>query len=54
VSYDKDAEDMVLAAALFRFGEMDFTAALARVNGLSASERLNLRLPRCWENWIRP
>ncbi len=42
VSYDEDGEDMVLAAALYRFGGADFAAALDRVHCLSATDRLNL------------
>ncbi len=42
VSYDKDAESMVLAAALYRFGETNFAAARARVNCLSGLERAEL------------
>lgn len=42
VSYDKDAEQKILAAALYRFGEMSFADALTHVKSLSAAERAQL------------
>jgi thymidylate synthase ThyX len=42
VDYDREGEDKVLAAALYRFGYMGFTDARARVKALSEAERLQL------------
>jgi len=42
IEYDKDGESKVLAAALFRFGEMSFRGALAHVESLKKNERGNL------------
>jgi len=42
VDYDKDGEQKVLAAALYRFGDMPFTDALAHVNALKKAERVQL------------
>jgi thymidylate synthase ThyX len=42
VGYDKDAEQKILAAALYRFGEMSFADALAHVKSLSTAERTQL------------
>ncbi|MBN1451947.1 MAG: FAD-dependent thymidylate synthase [Anaerolineales bacterium] len=39
VDYDKDGENKVLAAALYRFGKMPFNAALEKVNSASQDER---------------
>jgi thymidylate synthase ThyX len=38
IDYDKDGEAKVLAAALYRFGEMAYADALAYVKGLKSSE----------------
>jgi thymidylate synthase ThyX len=38
IDYDKDGENKVLAAALYRFGEMAYADALSYVRGLSAAE----------------
>jgi thymidylate synthase ThyX len=42
ISYDSDGEDKVLAAALFRFGEMSYAEALSYVKTLQGPERANL------------
>jgi thymidylate synthase ThyX len=42
VDYDKDGENKVLAAALYRFGNMPFNAALEKVNTASPEEREQL------------
>ncbi len=42
VDYDRDGENTVLAAALYRFGEMSFAEALQYVNDLSDAERETL------------
>jgi thymidylate synthase ThyX len=42
VDYDRDGENAVFAAALYRFGEMSFADALQHVGKLSDSERENL------------
>ena len=42
ISYDEDGEDRVLAAALFRFGEMSFAEALNYVKVLEEPERKKL------------
>jgi thymidylate synthase ThyX len=42
VSYDRDGEERVLAAALFRFGEMCYAEALAYVKALQGQEREKL------------
>lgn len=42
ISYDPEGENKVLAAALFRFGEMSYAEALAYVNALQESERAKL------------
>lgn len=39
IDYDKDGEDKILAAAIYRFGEMGFGDALAHVKSLSQNER---------------
>jgi thymidylate synthase ThyX len=39
VDYDKDGENKVLAAALYRFGNMPFADAMAKVCGISQAER---------------
>ncbi|MBN2116339.1 MAG: FAD-dependent thymidylate synthase [Anaerolineales bacterium] len=39
VAYDKDGEKKVLAAALYRFGEMDYADAFAYVKSLRKAER---------------
>lgn len=39
IDYDRDGEDKILAAALYRFGEMGFAGALARVKSLPHNER---------------
>jgi len=38
VDFDRDGEEKVLAAALYRFGGMPYAAALQRVRGLSEGE----------------
>jgi thymidylate synthase ThyX len=42
VDYDKDGETKVLAAALYRFGEMAFMDALDYVKSLDGSQRIQL------------
>ena len=42
IDYDKDGENKVLAAALYRFGEMAYVDALAHVESLSEEERSKL------------
>lgn len=42
MDYDEDGEDRVLAAALYRFGEMDYSAALAAVRAAAQAERQRL------------
>lgn len=42
IDYDKDGEKKVLAAALYRFGEMSFADALAYVKSLKKKERAEL------------
>jgi len=42
VDYDKDGETKVLAAALYRFGEMPFDSALTYVKSLDESQRVQL------------
>jgi thymidylate synthase ThyX len=42
VDYDRDGEGKVLAAALYRFGEMSFAEGLAHVNSLKVEERAKL------------
>ncbi len=42
VDYDPEGENTVLAAALYRYGEMSFTAALDHVRRLSSDDRLHL------------
>jgi thymidylate synthase ThyX len=42
ISYDKDAEKKVLAAALYRFGEMAYAQALAYINSLKKAEQAKL------------
>jgi hypothetical protein len=42
IDYDKDGEKKVLAAALYRFGEMPFEQALAHVKSLKKAERMQL------------
>ena len=39
VDYDKDGEDKVLAAVLYRFGNMSFNAAMEKVKNASQAER---------------
>ena len=39
ISYDKDGEKKVLAAALYRFGEMSYADALAHVKSLKKAEQ---------------
>ena len=39
IDYDRDAEDKVLAAALYRFGAMSFAGALAHVRSLLVESR---------------
>lgn len=42
VDYDRDGEKKVLAAALYRFGEMSYADALAHVNAHKKAERTQL------------
>jgi thymidylate synthase ThyX len=42
LDYDKDGEKKILAAALYRFGEMNYAAALAYVKALKKKERAAL------------
>ena len=42
ISYDKEGEKKVLAAALYRFGEMSYAEALAYVKALQEPERARL------------
>ena len=42
VDYDKDGENKVLSAALYRFGNMSFDAAIEKVNGALQAERERL------------
>jgi thymidylate synthase ThyX len=42
ITYDKDGEKKVLAAALFRFGEMSYAEALSYVKALRKTERSKL------------
>ena len=42
IDYDKDGENKVLAAALYRFGEMAFSDALSHVNSLDEEEKTKL------------
>ena len=42
IAYDKDAEKKVLAATLYRFGEMTYADSLAYVKSLKKAERAKL------------
>ena len=42
IDYDKNGENKVLAAALYRFGEMAFADALSHVNSLGEEEKTKL------------
>lgn len=42
ISYDKDGEKKILAAALYRFGEMSYSDALAYVKSLKKAEQKQL------------
>ncbi|RPJ26672.1 MAG: FAD-dependent thymidylate synthase [Chloroflexi bacterium] len=42
VAYDKNGEKKILAAALYRFGEMSYGDALAYIESLEAGEQANL------------
>jgi len=42
ISYDKDGEKKILAAALYRFGEMSYAEALGYVKALKKAERTKL------------
>jgi thymidylate synthase ThyX len=42
IDYDKNGESKVLAAALYRFGEMSFADALAHIKSLKKKERVEL------------
>ncbi|WKZ39907.1 MAG: FAD-dependent thymidylate synthase [Anaerolineales bacterium] len=42
IDYDKEGEDKILAAAIYRFGEMGFAGALAHMKSLSPNEREGL------------
>ena len=42
IDYDKDGENKVLAAALYRFGEMGYAEALAHIESLNEGAKSNL------------
>jgi len=42
IDYDKEGESKVLAAALYRFGEMAFTDAFAYINSIKENKRADL------------
>ncbi len=42
IDYDKDGEKKILAASLYRFGEMSYAEALAYITALEESERTKL------------
>ena len=42
IDYDRDGEKKILAAALYRFGEMSFTDALAYIGSLDETKKANL------------
>jgi thymidylate synthase ThyX len=42
IDYDKDGEDKILAAAIYRFGEMGYADALAQIKSMQADEREKL------------
>jgi thymidylate synthase ThyX len=42
IDYDKDGEDKILAAALYRFGEMGYVDALAHIKSMNTNEREKL------------
>jgi len=42
IDYDKNGENKILAAAIYRFGEMGYADALARVKSLSQNDRETL------------
>jgi thymidylate synthase ThyX len=42
IDHDKDGEDKILAAAIYRFGEMGYADALAHVKSMKADEREKL------------
>ncbi len=42
ISYDKDGEKKILAAALYRFGEMSYADALAYIESLGEEQKTNL------------
>jgi thymidylate synthase ThyX len=42
IDYDRTGEEKVLAAALYRFGEMDYSEAQAHVRGLNSAHRSDL------------
>ena len=42
VDYDRAGEEKVLAAALYRFGEMDFAEALNHIRGLNSTRKSDL------------
>lgn len=42
IEYDKNGEEKVLAAALYRFGEMSYADALAHVSSMGAEEKVAL------------
>jgi thymidylate synthase ThyX len=42
IGYDEDGENKILAAALYRFGEMQYTDALAHIESLNQESKSNL------------
>lgn len=42
VDFTKDGDDRVLAAALYRYGQLDYGSALAQVQGMDSSARIKL------------
>jgi len=42
IDYDKDGEDKILAAAVYRFGEMGYIDALAQIKSMNTDEREKL------------
>lgn len=42
IDYDRDGEDKILAAAVYRFGEMGYADALAQIKSMQADEREKL------------
>jgi thymidylate synthase ThyX len=44
IDYDREGEDKILAAALYRFGEMSYAQALSYTKSLEEDERTNLAI----------